>query len=64
MVFDQHGNGVPVAWILTGAKGERKEYMLLWMDSLKDCMVSASPSWAPASFIVDDCDAEIGAIRC
>ena len=25
LVFDQHQHGIPVAWVLTGAKGERKD---------------------------------------
>ena len=60
MVMDPHLNGIPVVWALTGAKGEREEYMVKWMSKLKQLM---GPEWRPSCFIVDDCDAEINAIR-
>ena len=60
MVMDQHLNGIPAVWALTGAKGEREDYMVRRMSKLKQLM---GPEWRPSCFMVDDCNAEINAIR-
>lgn len=58
-MVDDHGNGVPGAWVLM--PGERATLFARWLRVLKDRM---GPDWRPSCFVVDDCDAEINAIKC
>ena len=57
LVVDGHWHGVPVAWDL--ASGQTTEDIVLMLSSLK----ASCPGWQPKVFIVDDCRAEINAIR-
>jgi hypothetical protein len=61
MAFDPHGNGMPVAWIITtsGIEVEVRK----WLDALQQRMVGLKPSWRPSCFLLDDSRAEIGAIE-
>lgn len=58
LVLDEHYEGVPAAWGIL--QGERSSIFVRWLGALKECM---APDWRPSCFIVDDCDAEINAIR-
>jgi hypothetical protein len=57
LVMDEYGNGLPAGWCITS--NEKLTTIALALSKLKD----AVHGWTPRTFIVDDADAEIGAIR-
>jgi hypothetical protein len=61
MAFDAHGNGVPVAWVITSSAMEIE--VRKWLNALKEVMVQLKQSWEPSCFLVDDSRAEIAAIQ-
>lgn len=61
LVFDDHYNGVPGAFALCSRA--KAEDLASCMAALAAKCKSGQADWAPSSFIVDDCDAEIKAIR-
>jgi len=61
MVFDDHKNGVPGAWVISSS-GTQVD-VAKWLTALKERMLKADATWAPSCFLVDDARAEINAIR-
>jgi hypothetical protein len=59
MAFDAHGNGVPVAWVITSPAMEIE--VQKWLNALKEVMVQLKSSYEPSCFLVDDSRAEIAA---
>jgi len=61
MVFDNHKNGIPVAWVISSSMTQVD--VAKWLDDLKRHMLKEDPTWKPSCFLVDDSAAEINAIR-
>ena len=61
LVFDEYYNGIPAAFALCSRA--TAEDIASWMEAIAARCRVAQGNWAPSSFIVDDCDAEIKAIR-
>ncbi|CAD6226395.1 unnamed protein product [Miscanthus lutarioriparius] len=61
LVFDQHKNAIPVAWIITPnfAHGEIHK----WMGALYDRAHTKDPTWHLGGFIIDDPLADVHTIR-
>ena len=61
LVFDEYYNGLPGAFALCSRA--TAEDIASWMKAIAAKCSALQSSWSPSSFIVDDCDAEIKAIR-
>jgi hypothetical protein len=57
MVIDDYGTGLPAAWFITS--NEQTATIARALTKLKDAVTE----WKPKTFVVDDADAEIGAIN-
>ena len=62
MVIDEFGHGLPVAWSIMygGLSHDHYEVML---DAVRKSAQAVMPEWRPSCIIIDDCQAEINAIR-
>ena len=61
MVFDEHRNGIPVAWVISSRNTTND--ICRWMLSLFSIEIKERPDWHVQAFITDDVAAEIGALR-
>ena len=61
MVFYEHRNGVPVAWVISSRNSTTD--ICKWMSSLFKVGVEERPGWLMQAFITDDAAAEIEALR-
>lgn len=61
MVLDQHRNGIPVAWALHERSTEVD--FACWLVKLKERTRAAQADWCPSCVMVDDCDAELNALK-
>ena len=61
LVFDAHRNGVPIAWVLTSSA--TVDTICFWLSQFRNGMLNYHKSWQPTSFMVDDAEREIDAIR-
>ena len=61
MVFDDWEQGIPVAFTIQGRS--RKVDIVPWLRKLKERCEAIKPDWKPTSFLVDNDDAELNAIR-
>ena len=61
MVFDEHHNGIPVAWVISSHNTPNDICRL--MLSLFAIRIKERPNWHVQAFITDDVAAEIGALR-
>ena len=61
MVFDEHRNGVPVAWVISSRNSTTD--ICKWMSALLKVGVEERPRWCVQAFITDDAAAEIEALR-
>lgn len=61
MVFDNHKNGIPVAWVITSSATQAN--VAKWLADLQQHMRRMAPTFQPSCFLVDDSRAEINAIR-
>jgi hypothetical protein len=61
MVFDDHKNGIPAAWVITSSAAQRD--VAIWLADFRRHMRVVEPTFQPSSFLVDDSRAEINAIR-
>ena len=59
MVFDEHRNGVPVAWVISSCNTTYD--ICKWMSTLIAVGKKEQPNWD--AFIIDDAAAEIEALR-
>ena len=62
LVFDEHFNGIPVAWVM--AKSETADTITAWLRSLVAKARAVNPNFRPLCVIVDDCQAEMNATWC
>lgn len=62
MVVDAHQRGRPVAWALLGGN-ERIENIVVWLRAFLQRAQQRQPGWMPEAIMVDNSNAEIGAIR-
>jgi len=61
MVFDEHRNGVPVAWVISSRNTIAE--LSKWMSTLFSIGKKERPDWQVQAFITDDATAEIEALR-
>lgn len=61
LVFDEWFNGVPGAFALCSRA--TADDIARWMQAINDRCKGMQADWQPSSYIVDDCDAEMKAIR-
>ena len=61
MVFDEWEQGIPVAFTIQGKS--REVDIVRWLQKLKDRCIAVKPDWKPTSFLVDNDQAELNAIR-
>ena len=61
MVFDEHHNGVPVAWVIFSCNTIVD--ICKWMSTLIVAGKKEQPNWDVKAFITDDAAAEIEALR-
>ena len=61
MAFDEHGNGIPVAWVISSRNTTND--ICRWMLSLFSIRIKECLDWHVQAFIIDDVAAEIGALR-
>ena len=61
MVFDEHRNGVPVAWVISSCNATYD--ICKWMSTLIAARKKKQPNWDVKAFITDDAAAEIEALR-
>ena len=61
MVFDEHHNGVPVAWVISSRNTTYD--ICKWMSTLIAAGKKEQPNWDVKAFITDDAAAEIEALR-
>ena len=59
--MDEHNNAIPVAWAIT--ESESAADIEFWLRAVKTAAETAMADFHIATFVVDDCDAEIKAIR-
>ena len=61
MVFDEHHNGVPVAWVISSHNTIAN--ISKWILALFSIGKKERPDWHVQAFITDDATAEIEALR-
>jgi hypothetical protein len=61
MAFDKWRNGIPVAFFVISSAKEKD--LLPVLQNLREKLKTADSSWEPTSFIVDNTQAEINALR-
>jgi len=61
MVFDEHRNGVPVAWVISSRN--TTDDICKWMSALFALGIKERQNWNVQAFITDDAAAEIEALR-
>ena len=61
MVFDEHRNGIPVAWFISPHNTTND--ICRWMFSLFAIGIKEHPNWHVQAFITYDVAVEIGALR-
>ena len=61
MVFDEHRNGIPVAWVISSRNTTND--ICRWILSLFAIRIKYRPDWHVQASITDDVAAEIGALR-
>ena len=61
MVFDEHRNGIPIAWVISSRNTTND--ICKWMLSLFSIGIKERPNWHVQDFITDDVAAEIEALR-
>lgn len=61
MIFDEHRNGVPIAWLISSCNTTKD--ICKWMSALFRVGSNERPDWHVRSFITDDVAAEIEALR-
>ena len=61
MIFDEHRNGIIVAWVISSRNTTND--LCRWMFPLFAIGIKERPDWHVQSFITDDVAAEIGALR-
>ena len=61
LVIDEHGNGIPVGFVITN--NERAGTIAAWLKELIAAARQVMPDFAPSCIIMDDCQAEINAVR-
>ena len=61
MVFDEHRNGIPVAWVISSRNTTND--ICRWMLSLFSIGIKEHLDWHVQDFITDAVAAEIGALR-
>lgn len=61
MVFDQHQNAIPVAWIITSSCcGTTVKH---WLQELHNRAILMNSEWKPNAFAIDDAAVDVEAIR-
>ena len=58
MVFDEHRNGIPVAWVISSRN--TTNYICIWIFSLFAIRIKERPVWHVQAVITDDVVAKIG----
>ena len=61
MVFEEHFNGIPVAWVISSCNTTND--ICRWMLSLFAIGIKECPYWHVQAFITDDAATKIGALR-
>lgn len=61
MVMDRHENGIPVVWTISSSQGTGA--VTFWLGKVVDEVRKYKSDWSPSCFLVDDADAEMGAIE-
>jgi len=61
MVFDEHRNGIPIAWVISSRNTTND--ICKWMSSLFATGIKECLDWHVQAFITDDVAAEIEALR-
>ena len=61
MVFDEHRNGIPIAWVISSCNTTND--ICRWMLSSFAIGIKERPDWHAQAFITDDVAAEIGTLR-
>ena len=61
MVFNEHRNGIPVAWFISSRN--TTNHICIWMLSLFAIGIKERPNWHVQAFITDDAAVEIWALR-
>ena len=61
LIFDEWYNGVPGAFAICSRA--TAEDLAFWMHAIHARCQGVTACWTPNAFIVDDCDAEIKAIK-
>ena len=61
MVFDEHRNGIRVAWVISSHNTTND--ICIWMFSLFVFEIKERLDWHVQAFITDDVAAEIGSLR-
>ena len=61
MVFDEHHNGVPIAWVISSRNTIAD--LSKWILALLAIGNKERPDWHVLAFITDDATAEIEALR-
>ena len=61
MVFNEHRNGILVAWVISSSNTTND--ICRWVLSLFAIRIKERPIWRVQAFITDDVAAEIGALR-
>lgn len=61
LVFDQHKNAIPVAWIITPNFAHGEIYK--WMGALYDRAHTKDPTWQLGGFVIDDPLTDVSTIR-
>ena len=61
MVFDEHRNGVPIAWVISSHN--TIDDICKWISTLIAARKKEQPNWDVKDFITDDVATEIEALR-
>ena len=61
MVFDEHHNGILVAWVISSRN--TIDAIFRWMLSLFAIGIKERPNWHVQAFVTDDAAVEIWALR-
>ena len=61
MVFYEHRNGIPVAWVISSRNTTND--ICRWMLSLFSIRIKERLDWHVQAFITDDVSTEIGSLR-